>query len=222
MIFYTHDGVVIADFLAYKPRNCFIMTQLKPGSSDELGSIRKELTAILSKRNIRELDATSYIQGTDFLDKIWKQLISIPMGIAIITESMGTSTFANIFYELGVLDALGKESIIIKSKNCHIPSDFIRTEYIEYGKNFRDKMNNFIDQVDSLATHYEIMGDALESDPILTIDYYKRAYLITGDSKYFRKIEGIMDKQKFDTHISRSINHFLSIEKIPDQGKASK
>jgi len=189
------------------------MTQLGSPIPSELTEIRSDLLIELQKRNIRELDANSYIKGRDFLNKIWRQILAVPTGIAVLTKDMKVSTISNIFYEVGVLNALGKETIVIKTKDFKIPSDFIRTEYIEYDTDFSDKINKFFDQVFDLADHYEIMGESLESNPLLAIDYYKRAYLITGDSKYFRKTEEVMKGLKFDLQSKHYIDNFLSTEK---------
>lgn len=213
MITYNHDREVITDFISYEPRSCFIMTQLGLPIPNSLTKIRDDLTVELSKRHIKELDANSYIKGKDFLSKIWKQALAVPMGIAIVTKEMKVSTISNIFYEIGVLNALGKETIVIKTKDFIIPSDFIRTEYIEYDDKFSEKINNFLDQVFELSDHYEIMGESLEANPLLTIDYYKRAYLITGDKKYFNKTKEIIKGKKFDVQSSHFIKDFLTVEK---------
>jgi hypothetical protein len=213
MITYNHDREVITDFIAYEPRSCFIMTQLGLSIPDSLTNIRTDLAKELSKRSIKELDANSYIKGKDFLSKIWRQVLAVPMGIAIVTKEMKVSTISNIFYEIGVLNALGKETIVIKTKDFAIPSDFIRTEYIEYDEKFSNKINNFLDQVFELADHYEIMGESLETNPLLTIDYYKRAYLITGDKEYFNKTKEITEGQKFDIQSNHFIKDFLTVEK---------
>ncbi len=213
MIFYNHDREVITDFISYEPRSCFIMTQLGLPFPKELKLIRTDLVTELSKRKIKELDANSYIKGKDFLSKIWRQVLAVPMGIAIVTKDMKVSTISNIFYEIGILNALGKETIVIKTKGFNIPSDFIRTEYIEYDVLFSEKINKFLDQIFDLADHYEIMGESLETNPLLAIDYYKRAYLITGDTKYFRKTEEIIGERKFDMQSNHFIKNFLSTEK---------
>lgn len=222
MITYNHDREVITDFISYEPRSCFIMTQLGLPLPKIIDSIRKDLTTELSKRSIRELDANSYIKGKDFLSKIWRQVLAVPLGIAIVIKGMKVSTISNIFYEIGVLNALGKETIVIKSKDFSIPSDFIRTEYIEYDEKFSEKINKFLDQVFELADHYEIVGESLEANPLLTIDYYKRAYLITGDSKYFRKTEEIINGRKFDIQSNHFIKNFLSTEKRLEMKKEKK
>lgn len=213
MIFYNHDREVITDFISYLPRTCFIMTQLGEPLPSKLKQIRVDLCSELKKRKIVELDANSSIKGKDFLSKIWRQVLGVPMGIAIVTEEMKTSTISNIFYEVGVLNALGKETIVIKSKEFGIPSDFIRTEYIEYDGNFTEKINKFLNEIDELADHYDLMGDSLEANPVLTIDYFKRAYLINGNPVYFKKVKDLLDNEKFDSQTKFGIKNFLATEK---------
>jgi hypothetical protein len=93
---------------------------------------------------------------------------------------MKLSTISNIFYEVGVLNALGKEIIVIKTKDFPIPSDFIPTEYIEFDDNFKNKINNFFDQVFDPADHYDVMAESLENNPNLSIDYLKKGLLNYG------------------------------------------
>jgi len=188
------------------------MTQLGLPLPSKLEEIRKDLSKELVKRDFSELDANSYIKGKDFLSKIWRQVLGVPMGIAIITEEMKLTTISNIFYEIGVLNALGKETIVVKTKGVDIPSDFIRTEYIEYDDRFKTKVNKFLDQIDELADHYDLMGNALEANPVLTIDYYKRAYLISGKSVYFKKIKKIQRIETFDYQTRFGIKNFLATE----------
>lgn len=82
------------------------------------------------------------------MDKIWKQILAVSVGIAILTEEMKPNTIGNIYYELGLLDALGKETVVIKTSDFRIPSDFLRTEYISYHSNFERRINQFFDNID--------------------------------------------------------------------------
>jgi len=222
MIFYNHDREVITDFISYLPRTCFIMTQLGEPLPSTLKQIRKDLCSELKKRNITELDANSSIKGKDFLSKIWRQVLGVPMGIAIVTEEMKTSTISNIFYEVGVLNALGKETIVVKSKEFGIPSDFIRTEYIEYDEKFSEKINKFLDEIDELADHYDLMGDSLEANPVLTIDYFKRAYLINGNPIYFDKVKDLLNNEEFDSQTKFGIKNFLATERMLKRKKSTR
>ena len=210
MIFYNHDREVITEFPKSKPRCFFLMTQLSEPLPDKVIEIRNKLKAQLKKRSIEIIDAKSYISGKDYLGKIWKMLFSVPCGIAIVCEKMSASTISNIFYEIGILNTLGKETIVIKTKAYKIPSDFVRTEYLVYNKNFEKKINKFINTFFDLADHYDKMADSLELNPLLSIDYWRRAYLITGNGKYLDKAKKMFKNNHFDPQSKHFINCFLT------------
>jgi len=200
MIHYNHDTELLNEIIL-NPKTCFLMTQLGDPISDEVKEIRSSIHEVLENHGIKLIDASSYVTGRDFLNKIWKLLLSVPLGIAILTKKMPHKTVANIFYEIGVLNTLGKESIIIKTPNFKIPSDFLRTEYIDFDTNFITKFNKFIESYQDLSEHYKTMSETLEANPLLSIDYYRRFYLISGDQKIFDEVERIYkDNNNFDNH----------------------
>ncbi len=134
------QGDVITRQIKYRPQTCFIMTQLGTPVPKDIKNIRKTLEKYLGINKLKTIDANSHIKGKDFLHKIWEMILSVPIGIAIISKELTPYTLANIFYEIGLLQAYGKETLIIKTKDSYVPSDFIRTEYIEYDRNFRKKI----------------------------------------------------------------------------------
>lgn len=213
MIFYNHDREVLNEFVKYNPRTCFIMTQLGKPLPNKVIEIRSILTKILEEHQIKIIDASSYVTGKDFLNKIWKIIHSVPFGIAIITEEMKTSTISNIFYEVGVMNALGKETIVIKSSEYIIPSDFVRTEYLEYDFEFKDKLENFLSTMFELAEHYDVMAESLEANPNLSIDYWRRAFMITGDQQYIIKAEKLFETNEFDSQSKLFIKSFIRNKK---------
>lgn len=217
MIFYRPTNrEVHTDPVKYKPRTCFIMTQLGGKLPEQLIEIRDELSNHLNKYSIAEVDASSFVTGGDFMIKIWDIILSVPFGIAIVTEGMKESTLSNIFYEIGLLNSLGKESIIIKSKGYKIPSDFIRTEYIEFNSQFSKNIDKFLDNVFELADHYDLMSELLEKNPVLSIDYLRRAYLITNDSDYKEKAKSIYKDNSFDSQSNFFVKNFINMkEKRP-------
>ena len=210
MIFYNHDREVLNEFVKYNPRTCFIMTQLGEPLPKKVIEIRCELSKILNKQKIKIIDANSYVTGKDFLNKIWKIIHSVPFGIAIITEDMKASTIPNIFYEIGVLNALGKETIVVKTPKFKIPSDFVRTEYIVFDTDFTNRIENFIKTTFELAEHYDIMAESLEANPNLSIDYWKRAFTITGDEQYIDKAEKLYNENEFDLQSRLFAKSFFS------------
>ena len=201
MIYYNPlNNDVLTHWIKYNPQSCFIMTQLGGDIPPELAEIIETTKTILIKRNYKPFDANSEVTGKDFLNKIWKQLLSAPLGIAIVTKNIKASTLPNIFYEIGIMNALGKETIVIKCKEYKIPSDFIRTEYIEYDKNFTEKLNNYLDRVLEIADYYEKMSHNLKAKPLLALDYLRRSYHITGNRRIKNKAKKIIEKYTFDDH----------------------
>jgi hypothetical protein len=157
------------------------MRQLGDAAPPIVTEIAGELKAALGIRGISMIDASSIVTGRDFLNKIWLLILSVPMGIAIIHEEMSAQTFANIYYEVGLMQAYGKETLVVKTRRAVVPSDFVRTEYVEHDGRFAKRIDQFLDTASDLADHYAQMGDELESNPLLTIDYLRRAYLLSGD-----------------------------------------
>ena len=159
MIFYRPtDGDVDSSPILSRPKTCFLMMQLGHPMPPILQKIRTSLTGILAEQNIRVIDANSITTGHDFLNKIWKLIISVPMGIAIIHEDITIKTYGNIFYELGMMQAYGKETLVIKAKDIQMPSDFVRTEYVLYDGNFESHIRCFLNELKERADHYALMA----------------------------------------------------------------
>jgi len=203
-------GDVYAWKINYKPKTCFVMTQLGPPIPNTVAKIRKILRRCLKAKSIEAIDANYDVTGKDFLDKIWSTILSVPLGIAIITEDMSPSTMSNILYEIGLMQALGKETLIIKTKEVVVPSDFVRTEYIEYSRRLKAKIDRFLDKLFEQAEHYSVMASELGHNPLVAIDYLKRAYLITGDHEYKSSIlDIVINSSSFDKQSKDSIKNFL-------------
>ncbi|MDH4028527.1 MAG: indoleamine 2,3-dioxygenase [Nitrospirota bacterium] len=157
------------------------MTQLGKPVPSSITRIRSKLKKVLASNGIKEIDAGSVITGKDFLNKIWGLLVSVPMGIAIIDETMSSNTRCNIFYEIGLMHSLGKETLVIKTEGAEVPSDFVRTEYIKFDGEFNKNIKEYFRTYWELPDYYETIADQLDRNPLLAIDYLRRAYLIKGD-----------------------------------------
>src|SRR5690606_28196822 len=132
MIFYSPiNGDPLQSSPPCRPKTCFLMTQLGAPLPAELTEIRREIERTLDRYGYDMIDADSVTTGKDFLLKIWELVISVPLGIAIVHEAMSKKTIANIFYELGLMQAYGKETVVVKTPTTRMPSDFVRTEHIE-------------------------------------------------------------------------------------------
>lgn len=210
MIYYRPtDGDPHTSPIEYRPRTCFLMTQLgRP--SDEIIEIRHRLSEILSEFDIGLIDANSTVTGKDFLFKIWKLLLAVPLGIAIIDKKMPPGTLCNIFYELGVLQAYGKESLVIKTEAATIPSDFVRTEYVNYDKNFEERLRTYLDGFLKQADYYETMAGQVEKNPLLSVDFLRRAYLISGKKELRAKVQELMSAVALIDRARNSVETLLA------------
>lgn len=192
------QGDVLTKHIKFRPQTCFIMTQLGTPIPNEIKNIRRTLEKYLKHEKLKTIDANSDIKGKDFLLKIWEMILSVPVGIAIISKELTPYTLANIFYEIGLLQAYGKETLIIKTKDSYVPSDFVRTEYIEYDRNFKKKINKFLDGLKEQSEYYANASILLEGNPLLSIDYLRRAFLISGNEKYKKDAQIISQANPLD------------------------
>lgn len=184
-------------------RTAFIMTKLGK-VPDIVNEIRQKLNTMLAgKYDI--IDADSFTTGKDLFTKIWKCITSVPIGIAIIYKGISAKTLANIFMELGMLHAYGKETLIIKSGNVRIPSDLSGIEYVGYDMDFERHMNHFLDHLDAAAEYYIQMADMIENDPFLAIDYLRRAYMLNGDRTLCEKARQVFDSANQTDRSKRSV-----------------
>lgn len=174
------DGDPYTRKINYRPRTCFLMTQLGKPIPKEVDSIRRDLGHVLKAHEIELIDANSTITGRDFLVKIWNMVVTVPLAVALVHQDMRPKTLCNVFYEVGIAQALGKETIVIKAQGAEVPSDFVRTEYIEYDDDFEEKAGKYLKSFFERADYYEQMADLLEQNPLLAIDYLRRAFLISG------------------------------------------
>ncbi|MCP4269748.1 MAG: hypothetical protein GY777_29945 [Candidatus Brocadiaceae bacterium] len=185
------------------------MTQLGTPIPKEIKNIRKSLEKHLRSNKLITIDANSHIKGKDFLHKIWEMILSVPIGIAIISKELTPYTLANIFYEIGLLQAYGKETLVIKTKDSYVPSDFIRTEYIEYDRNFKKKITKYLDGLIEQSEYYANTSKLLEGNPLLSIDYLHRAFLLSGNEKYKKEARMLSETYPFDKQTKFGIDSFL-------------
>ena len=186
------------------------MTRLGEPVPEVISEIRQQLSEKLKSLSIKEVDASSIVTGRDFLMKIWYQILSVPIGIGIVDESMSAQTMSNIFYEVGVLQAYGKETLIIKTSKAKIPSDFIRTEYISYDANFQSRLDKYFETFFALEEYFLTMANQLEKNPLLSIDYLRRAYLISGDEAHKNRIKKFSDALDLAARAKNSVENLVT------------
>ena len=212
IIYHPFEGDISSAPQEYIPKSCFIMTQLGDKVCPHVTRIRGNVSKLLKKHKLKEIDADSTTTGGDYMTKIWKQTISSPIGIAIISETLPSRTIGNIFYELALMDSYGKETLVIKTPKCEIPSDLKRTEYINAEKQYSKKIEAFIKNLKKRADYYELVADQIEdADPVQAIDYYRRAYLILGEKRIKNLAKSLFKTRakEIDKQSKFFINDFL-------------
>jgi hypothetical protein len=205
IIYSPLDGDAITSSVSSNPRHCFLMTRLGKTIPKGVSDIRDEVTAVCAKFDYSVIDASARVTGRDFLLKIWRQIASAPLAVGVAHEDIPASSQANIYYELGVAQALGKETVVIKSPNVKVPSDFIRSEYIEFDESFSDNFSNYLNATLEQAEHYETVADQLDRNPILAVDYLRRAYLITGEKRLKVKAQTVIKNAGLEERAANSV-----------------
>jgi hypothetical protein len=211
MIIYSPlDGDAVTSSIPSNPRHCFLMTRLGKPVPDEVVKMRESITALCEAATFKVIDASTQVTGRDFLLKIWRLIASAPLSVGICHEKIPTKTQANIYYELGIAQALGKETIIVKSRRAEVPSDFVRTEYIEYDEAFSANFSKYLNSLDEQAEHYELVAAQLDRNPILAIDYLKRAFLISGDERLRKRAHEILQSAGVEARAKNSVEQLAA------------
>ena len=207
MIIYNPlDGDAFTSSIPSSPRHCFLMTRLGKTIPKSVDEIRKAVAETCEVFSYQVIDASSRVTGKDFLLKIWKLIASVPLAIGICHEKIPQSTQANIYYELGVAQALGKETLLVKSPAAKVPSDFVRTEYVEFNERFGQVFTRYLEYyLPEQADHYELVADQLDRNPILAIDYLKRAFLISGDQRLREKARNLINEAGLEGRATNSV-----------------
>jgi hypothetical protein len=186
------------------------MTQLGGDISQEVKDLREEVYHEANSHQFRMIDADSETTGQDFLQKIWRMIVSVPVGIAIVHQDMPSRTLLNIFYEIGLMQAYGKRTVIVKTANAEVPSDFVRTEYIEQGSHFRRRLRQFFESLLGYADYCGQVAEQLENNPVLSIDYYRRAYLLTADDYWRDQARDVFDSAGLKDRAKNSVEAQLA------------
>lgn len=204
------DGDAHSGKITYHPRTCFLMTQLGMPVPSEVNDIRRDLKQVLEDHDFKLIDANSAITGRDFLLKIWDMIVTVPLAVAVVHEEMPMKTLHNVFYEIGVAQAVGKETIIIKSKGAEVPSDFVRTEYIEYDRDFAEKAGKYFEALFARVEYYEFMAELLQQNPLLAIDYLRRAFLISGRTEFSEQAQQVLNTLNLEGRARNSVEMLLA------------
>jgi hypothetical protein len=106
-----------------------------------------------------------------------------------------------VFYEIGLMQALGKDTLmVIREPRATLPSDLVRTEYVLYDGRFDDRIRAFLRRlpVKRRVFRHCRRADGTQST-CLAIDYYRRAFLLTGDEEYCMRTDELLKSGEIGT-----------------------
>lgn len=181
------------------------------------------------------IDAVSETRTRDYLEKIINIIRGVGFGVAIFSQYTYGPTLANIFFEIGICNLLGKQVILVKDQESNTPSDLVRTEWISYRKGHEDELRESFwsaaGKIEDFAlSFYEMLGDsaveAAHPDYETAFERYRQAYLITGKKEVFDKLQQlpqlIREANDLDDAIEptrqrllESIDHFVRMAPNP-------
>ena len=179
---------------ALYPRHAFVMRQIgnPPAVDERMAEIALD---VFARRGIAIKDADASTGGKDFLERILGLIRGAGFTVAIFSHDTRGTAMANIMLELGFAAMCGKPLVIIKSKEAAAPSDFTRTDWVEFDPKeegrFRHKLNQALTTIDELAAYEETLLEvalrARSMDCAVAFERANKAFLLTGDGRFLDK-----------------------------------
>lgn len=188
-----------------RPRHCFLMTQLGEPVPPMVQQMREAIEDVCSSADYEVIDAQAIVSGRDYLLEIWHLIASCPLSVGVLHEEMPQKTQGNILYEFGVAQALGKETVIVKGPKAEVPTDLIRSGYILFDNTFRRQFRSFMTGLVERSEFYVTLADQTERNPLIALDYLKRAYLLTGEKRLKEAAGRIADEADIKDRAENSV-----------------
>lgn len=183
------------------PGHAFVMRQIgqPPAIDRRMAEIVEE---VFVARGVRTKDADASTGGGDFLERILGLIRATGFTVAIFSHETRANAMANITLELGFAAMCGKPLIIVKSKEAKAPSDFTRTDWIEFEEadeaRFRTKLNQAIDTIEEVGAFEDFLldtaMDAKSIDCAIALERASKAFLLTNDQRMIDKAERIGER----------------------------
>lgn len=180
------------------PGHAFVMRQIgdPPATDLRMAEIVEE---VFTARSVPRMDADASTGGGDFLERILGLIRATGFTVAIFSHETRPTAMANITLELGFAAMCGKPLIIAKSKGAKTPSDFTRTDYVEYDPadepRFHDKLHQALDTIDQAGAFEELLLDtalaARSIDCAIALERANKGFLLTSDAGIIGKAEQI-------------------------------
>lgn len=116
---------------------------------------------------------------------------------------------ANIYYELGLMQAYGRETIVVRIGQVRLPSDLARTEHIASGRGFPGRFKQFLESLAARHDYYLTLAGNVEKNPLLAIDYLRRAFLLSNENALRGRARDILDSTGLGERALSSVEKLL-------------
>lgn len=190
-----------------RPRHAFLMLHAGERRSRLDVDLESSVCDALGAKDFTPIRATDVGGTGDYLDKIIGIIRGCGFGIAIFTEATPPPTLANIFYEVGICQMLGKPVILAKTDAAIAPSDFVRTEWISQGddaEQFLSSLAQSLVTLGELPGYFEAIAEvAMEAEEIdyeLAFERYRQAVLLGGAPELVERVRVIYDALRSGSH----------------------
>lgn len=178
---------------------------------EDTKQLRSKITATFASKEIHLINAMARTGSDDNYCKICEQIISSAFGVALITKNTPPESLNNIYLEIGLMRAFGKEALILTPDFNLITSDLAGKGVLPYEN--EDEMNqkilNWIDQIPNKIhdynTHAEITLDEF-NDYEKFFDYSKKAIMFGDFTTPVERLNAVFNsKQSTDSNISKRL-----------------
>jgi hypothetical protein len=171
-----------------------------PPAIDE--QMAKAVLGVFAELGVATKDSDASTGGKDFLERILGLIRGTGFTVAIFSHDTRATAMANIMLELGFAAMCGKPFVIIKSKEAAAPSDFTRTDWIDYDPKdeprFRHKLTQALDTLRELAAYeetlLEVALNAKLMDCAVAFERANKAFLLTGEARFIDAAQSINDR----------------------------
>jgi len=208
-----------------RPKTGFFMY-----SSSDNERIVNEIKIVFQNKNFQLDDAMVKKSSKDVYCRICQKILSSAFGVALITSKTPKRSSENIYLEIGLMKAFGKEVIILTDKRSIIASDLNGKGVFPYvDKNGNSRLETVIDDwINEIETDIESWNRFGDIAFNMTHDYengfelYKKVILYGDFSNPLVNLKGKFNggydaSQPFSKRFHEDVNIFINdIESLVD------
>jgi len=177
-------------------------------------TIRQKLDEIFKFKDYYLVDAMSIRHTTDNYCKICELILSCAFGVALITEKTEEETLRNIYLEIGLMKAFGKEVLILTDNRCKIATDLVgkgSQRYSNYDE-LQQKVHEWLNILIKEQAHVRRMAEIWikEKDYEKAFEYYRKGVMLGDFEHSFRILKEKLDPKNKKLNISKRLKSQIS------------